>query len=157
MPSVSDAEMIEVFDEMRAIRDRWRFELQDTDIADFKGSVLGGKKAKQKTGKPCDAFQGHASNADSVEWCGLARLQKTARFDLAAYGGEMGACTMAHGWMHRMQFMYSAYMDGDLAMGFDGEQLVGYDEPAEFTEFVKSIRGPAAKRAEWIRKLRPKL
>ena len=156
LPSVSDSELADVFKELQAIRDNWEHELKDDDIPDFRGSVLGGRTAKGKIGKSCDAFQGHASNQDSVAWCMLARLQHAARFDLSAYGGERGACIMVRAWMHRMQYMYTHHVEGDAAMGFDCDVLVGYDEPEEFTELALGLKGQAAKMAQWIRDLTPK-
>ena len=155
--SLSDIEGGEIFKELQAMRDEWEWQMAEDDIPDFKGGVLGGTTAAQNIGKACDAFRGHASNADSAAWCSVVGLQVAARFDLTAYDGERGACIMVRAWMHRMQWMYQQYLEGDAASGWDGDILVGYDEPEEFTTFAAGLRGRTAARAEWIRKLRPRL
>ena len=110
--------------------------------ADFKTSVSGGQWLLAERGLACDAIQGSARGALANDFCARRGVQKSIRFDLAAYGHE--ACgIMARAWCHKMQFYLNAELGGRAEENLPFEANV-HDAYAEPTEFVRLCASPDA-------------
>ena len=110
--------------------------------ADFKTSVLGGQWLLAERGLACDAIQGSARGALANGFCARRAVQKSIRFDLAAYGHE--ACgILARAGCQQMQFYLNAELGGRAEENLPFEANV-HDAYAEPTEFVWLCASPDA-------------
>jgi hypothetical protein len=104
-----------------------------------------------------DAYKGWAHGQSVADWCDAYKLPKSARFNVALYGND-GSIAMATSWMHRMNWLFEAWLDAGSPNAFRYEDsLLGqYREPLEFAAVANGMTAVLAlRRVEQLRALRP--
>jgi hypothetical protein len=153
-----DEEILELSGKIFADLADVRMSVREAVIVEhFRIGPLGGNWTMRRHGVLFDAYKGWAHGQSVSDWCDAYNLPKSARFNVALYGNE-GSIAMATSWMHRMNWLFEAWLDAGSPNAFRYEDglIAQYREPLDFTALANGFTAVLAlRRVQQLRSLRP--
>ena len=146
------------FAQLHSKRAEWSCE-QDVGSDHFKTMVRGGAWTQAHRNVAVDSVAAQACTQMAKNFCIKYDLPKLASYSFAKFG-ERVAKVLAEGWVDKMTYLHSMYLEAeDDGFVFDQDVMQGYEEPtdlvnlrAELGDLHKGVRD----RLEQLKMLKPK-
>lgn len=153
---MTDAEAAEAVHELGELRRRWSS--SDDGAFDWKLRVLGGAWTMLHRGVAADAVQAYVRDGcPALVFATQYHLGRSAKFDIALYGGMHGAMKMAHEFASKCQWCYHVWRRSGVPHFEFAAAVMAEYRPTEAFEALSGIlvAPRALADARWLRALRP--